>query len=221
MKIYNDRFVLKLLKENIIYIIGVVLFIMLLIIFLPPQLQSIAELKSTLNNKNEQLEARKDLFEIARASLSFDVKSMDVITKSMFPADEDYFSIFRALELLAARSGIFIETFSSPFGNKQGAAVKIEVSALGNSEAVTRLLTNYQLKSSRLVTIDRIGFDAVASKITFSINFFTIPVPAPATTQIPKIKQSTLDSILSFTDTQSNAVVVSSDYIIKSNPFAP
>lgn len=219
MKIKIDRFVLKLLIENSLYIAGFILFIIIAAVFLPKELSTLAAQTDIVNQKTAQLTELRQLQERSREIIGFDPVQMDKIMKRMLPASEDYFSIFSAIDLLSGRSGIFVQSYTSPFGRLQGNVVKIELSGFGSYQSVEELLTDYHYKSGRLMTIDRIKFEPLDGKLDMSLNFFSAPESKPSTIVVPKISQTHLSQILKYGETGGQNLVTG-NYSSKSDPFS-
>ncbi|MFQ5451994.1 MAG: hypothetical protein ACE5DQ_00335 [Candidatus Paceibacterota bacterium] len=177
-KLHIDPYVLRLVRGHILYIISFFVFVILTVFIIPRQLSDYKSLSLEAQAEEEKL-VELQAQELSRAQFSQDVPAeVSVATLDVFlPSSEDFFSIFAALDTLAARAGLFIETFSPPFGAKiDEGALSIKVNAVGGRSALLELLEQYQYKSGRLITIDEIVYRPEQNFIEFTMNFHTKPV---------------------------------------------
>ena len=107
---------LRVVRTNVIYIIGFITFVLLLSIY------SYIQIKSILATQNKIVQTKREIAELhsqQQVLAHFNPDELDKLSQKLndiLPGNEDYFSIFNSLEKMASATGITFTSFTSPFG---------------------------------------------------------------------------------------------------------
>lgn len=219
MKISIDRFTLSLLKENILYFTSIIVFALLLIFLMPSLIQDSTQLQSSATQKESELKELNEASKKLGPLFGPDFASLSSRALLFYPENESFFSIFSALDRLASRSGIFLTGYSSPYLGAQPDGVKVIVKAIGDGEAVKRLLTDYKFKSGRLVGIENIEFSPVTSVIDFTVIFYYSPAKKISAREVSPVPEAIIEKIRRYAYEEKTETVIEEAYSTTANPF--
>lgn len=235
-KLKIDPYIVNLIKQNLIYIVSLLIFIALAIFVLPFQIRSYFELKernTALNKELINLEQKKSFF------YSFDADQIDKLIETLdrlLPNKEDYFSIFTTLDALSNQTGFALGDVSLSVNDTSPETLAINVLAVGSSYSYKTFLESYQYKGGRLITMDEVYYDPneMSPPVSLTLNFHSkniqLESSAVETFQfdqksydlIKKISNE-LDGVFSSYAVfdEKSASQTETEYKTRNNPFAP
>lgn len=226
MKRIMSKYTLRLIKENILYLVSALVFILLLALVLPGQIDDYQKSKETnqqLLEEISQLEKKKALV------ASFDSDEIDQLVKTLntiLPQSEDYFSIFYALDAFSQQTNFIITGVSISFDNNSPEELTVDVQTAGASEAFITFLENYIYKSGRLITMDSITYEPNVPSTSLSLHFYSKKIEASEVKQVPVIDKSRFELVrrmnADLNDLFTPLDISSSptDYTTRENPFS-
>lgn len=152
-----------------------------------------------------------------------DIQSFNKLLTQLIPPQEDYFSLFNALEILAQHTNLSIVDYSINPQTNKAEKITLEVVMAGSQEAFLNFLDKYKFAGGRLITMEKVQLnnDFSVSRYKIEVNFYAKKV-ATQSGQL-NIQQ---DKSLQFLREIRNQVVQASDegtiltgYERKDNPF--
>ena len=179
MKTKIDAFLIRLLKENLLYA-GAIVMVVLLSFFsvslFISNLQDVSaksdKMKQDLGDLNKKIDIIK--YSQILSNQSIDISQLNKNFAQLLPSSEDYFSIVAALERISARTGFIITNYQINLSKKTPAKLSITVTGAGDTPAFLRFLKDYNFSGGRLITIDKINFaDVGYEEIKLNMNFYT------------------------------------------------
>ena len=174
MKLKIRPYLIALIKENIAFISGLIL-ALILIIFL-----FIMTITKIINN-DEKIKALKEEVENlkkkqALIETQIDEKKLEQyvrILNTLLPQQEDYFSIIAALEKISQTTGFKISSYQIVLADTRKQMTKIMVTGQGNREDFLNFLKNYNFAGGRLVTTEEIAFSEIdQANSLIELNFY-------------------------------------------------
>lgn len=226
MKRIMSKYTLRLIKENILYLVSALVFILLLALVLPGQIDDYQKSKETnqqLLEEISQLEKKKALV------ASFDSDEIDQLVKTLntiLPQSEDYFSIFYALDAFSQQTNFIITGVSISFDNNSPEELTVDVQTAGTSEAFITFLENYIYKSGRLITMDSITYEPNVPATSLSLHFYSKKIDASEVKHVPVIDKSRFELVrrmnVDLNDLFPPLDISSppTDYTTRENPFS-
>ncbi len=173
MKKTIDIYTLRLAKENILFIVVFVLFLAIIIFFIPLQLKNYYDYQEKIKlleqDINQLIKKQSIISSIDPKESSYLVQTLN----SLIPGNEDYFSIFSTLESISAKTGFRIVSYSIKLYEKSKDKIIIKVEGEGTPDSFLKFLESYQYKGGRLITMDEITFSPGNFKTSLSLNFYT------------------------------------------------
>lgn len=218
----------RLLLQHLGYIIALGFFIILAVSFIPFQVRDYQAVRAelqTLNTTIQDLSKRRGVIQ------EYPQEKLDdlvVLLNTLYPSQEDKFSIFSAIDALSSVTGIQIITYSSPFAGKSLHEVVIAVRAHASEPAFRLFLRNHVFRSGRFMTIDKIIYDVESGTVDFTAKFHSSPVEIGSQTAsqyapegIARLReiQKEVESAGYVRKTVNTEEPVSTDYTTKANPF--
>ena len=221
-------YIRRLLKENLLYIIGNIFMCALIVITIKIGItentnyqNKIANLKSELN----QLQIKADLLTTAIPSSEKLDEDLDFLNK-LIPNIEDYFSIIYALEKLSQKSNFIVTSYNVSVDKSTAEKLRLNVTGMGDSQTFIDFLKSYNYEGGRLITSDKIQIDPnYFGSIKIDLTFYTKNVPISKDLDLKvdgKIftELEALKSKVNFTFDNSEATATAVlDYPKKENPF--
>lgn len=226
MKRIMSKYTLRLIKENILYLVSALVFILLLALVLPGQIDDYQKSKETnqqLLEEISQLEKKKALV------ASFDSDEIDQLVKTLntiLPQSEDYFSIFYALDAFAQQTNFIITGVSISFDNNSPEELTVDVQTAGTAEAFITFLENYIYKSGRLITMDSITYEPNVPATSLSLHFYSKKIEASEVKQVPVIDKSRFELVRRMNADLNDLFppldisAPPTDYTTRENPFS-
>lgn len=125
--------------------------------------------------------------------LSERIDEYNKLLEKLIPDEETYFSVISALDLLESRTGVTIASYTINLQSTTEEKLALQVSVVGEKEAVDKFLDEYMYVGGRLLTSESIiiGGD-VETTYSFILNFYHKPYADGGTTA-RKITQKDLD----------------------------
>ncbi len=158
MKTKIKPYLLRLLKENSLYIITLILLSFLLIFFVSvnlPKLEKNQQEIKTLSQEVNELKTKVSLINSLAtnpAQLEEEIKFIN----ALIPGEEDYFSIIYALEQLSLKTGFVITSYTVNIKNSNTNKLQLSITGVGDKEAFMKFLKQYNFGGGRLITSDEI-----------------------------------------------------------------
>ncbi|KXK10936.1 MAG: hypothetical protein UZ22_OP11002000568 [Microgenomates bacterium OLB23] len=99
-----------------------------------------------------------------------------LILNTLYPQQEDKFSIVPVIDNLQSVTGMLFVKKSSPFSANAGPSSTISVEAIGTKEQIATLLQDYHYKAARLLTLESVVLKPSTSnpqlwEVSFSVAF--------------------------------------------------
>lgn len=228
MKIKIKPFALRLLKENLIYLIAFILLVFILILFLVnhyPKFEQNQQKIKTLRQQIKELQNELSLINSLSnnpTELEEDIKFI----KTLIPGEEDYFSIIYALEQLSLKTGFIINSYTVNIKDSNNDKLSLLVTGMGDKETFLNFLKNYNFGGGRLITSDKIELSQEAAEsIKINLTFYNKDVSNEKMPMIDKrgmflTQLRALKDKVQFSFKESSSPAeVDYNYQRKSNPF--
>lgn len=228
MKNKIKPFIKRLIKENILYIIGNIFIFLLIIVTIKIGLTEIANYKTKI-----------DLLKVENTELMNKVTFMNSIIpepdkldedvkflNKLIPNVEDYFSIIYALEKLSQKTNFIITNYTVNVGTSTSEQIRMSVTGVGNSQSFIDFLKDYNFSGGRLITSDKIQLDPnFAGSLIINLIFYSKKTEVsdkletfPDTNIYKELE--TLKAKVNFNlDDNVSTISPSLDYPKKTNPF--
>jgi hypothetical protein len=218
----------RLLLQHTGYIIALIFFLILAVLFIPVQIRDYQTVKAELQTLNATIQ---DLSKRRGVIQEYPQEKLDdlvTVLNTIYPSQEDKFSIFSALDALASVSGMQIITYSSPFAGKSLHEVVIAVRARASEPAFRLFLRNHVFRSGRFMTIDKITYDVESGTVDFTAKFHSSPVEIGSQTAsqyspegITRLReiQKEVESVGYIRKPVDQQESISTEYSTKDNPF--
>jgi len=180
MKPKTDYYLLRLIKENLAYLVffvGLIIVSIGSIIFFVNKYiadkKAINELKEEiviLKNKSSLVEYKDKII-----NEGIDIEQANILIGQLLPDQEDYFSIIIALEKISQKTNFVITSYVISLGQKKpGDSLRLNITGQGDLDSFMNFLKDYNFSGGRLITIDKIDFNNKEfSKIELGANFYT------------------------------------------------
>lgn len=161
----------RLLKQHIGYIIALVFFVALFMTFIPLQIRQYIALRSQISTLNDEI---RELSERRNAIQQYNTDELDELVfllNSLYPAVEDRFSIYSALDNMQFAHGILITKSSSPFSGKSFNEITIVIDAIADFPTFREFMQNYPFYSGRFITLERVSYNVERQTMTVTTVF--------------------------------------------------
>lgn len=180
----------RVLKENALYAVALVLFTGILIVVASRNTQSILETNRKIDSITLEIaDLQKQNDTIVRYSPD-ELDKLVITLNRLLPSSEDYFSIFNSLDVMGTNTGVTFTSFSSPFSGTSTDGVLVSAEASGTVSSFLNFLEQYQLAGTRVATIEDITLNPPASTAVFKLKFHSKAVAANgSSTTVPVINQ--------------------------------
>ncbi|MBI5127123.1 hypothetical protein HZA76_01565 [Candidatus Roizmanbacteria bacterium] len=176
MKLKIKPYLLRLLRENAVYLFGLIFLFLLIIVIIKTGFDRIAATNSrikTLNNDIGRLQSKAAFFQNTLPStekLDEDVKLLN----KLIPNIEDYFSIIYSLETLSQKTGFVITGYSVNIGKSSPNKLKLSVTGVGDTNSFMKFLDEYNFEGGRLITSDKIELNPqLTGSIRIDLTFYS------------------------------------------------
>lgn len=225
-------YLLKLIKENILYIAANMLLIILIIAVIKISNDKLAEAnikRASLTNDVNELQTRYNL--LNSVSNSGDDIDIDIqLLNSLIPNAEDYFSIIYALEKISQKTGFVVTSYTVNVAKTTSDKLRLSISGKGDTTTFLNFLQNYNYEGDRLITSDKIELNAESSgNIKMNLTFYNKKVSLDYNQPLA-INKKTIDEVtalknkINFTIKESSSAATTSGstsgpYPVKNNPF--
>lgn len=228
-KLKIKPYLLRLIRENILYIITDVLLLVLLITVAKIGLDKILELDNTNNSLTQEVKALQNKYNLlntivpSSTDLEEDIKFLD----SLIPNSEDYFSIIYTLDSLSQKTNFIITSYTVDVKKSTSNKLSLSVTGIGDTAAFMNFLQNYNFEGGRLITSDRIELNPqISGAIRMDLTFYNKSVSSLNYNQDFPINAKTIEDITALKNKVNFSFKTSSDeapldlsYPKKSNPF--
>lgn len=230
MKNKIKPFIKRLIKENILYIVGNIFIFLLIIVTIKIGLTEIANYKTKIDLlKVENTELMNKVTFMNSTIPESDKLDDDVkFLNTLIPNVEDYFSIIYALEKLSQKTNFIITNYTVNVGASTSEQIRMSVTGVGNSQSFIDFLKDYNFSGSRLITSDKIQLDPnFAGSLIINLTFYSKKTEVSDKLEtFPNAniykELETLKAKVNFNlDNNVATISPSLDYPKKSNPFNP
>lgn len=180
----------RLLKENALYAVALVLFGVILAVVATQQVAAIVQTNQKITKIQKEIaDLNKQNETIVKYSID-DLDKLSAKLNQLLPNDEDYFSIFNSLEKMGATTGVLFTSFSSPFSGATPDGVLVVAEASGSVSSFLGFLDQYQLAGTRVATIENVSINPPASTAVFQLKFHSKPISLKGTgTTVPALDE--------------------------------
>ncbi|MEK7634172.1 MAG: hypothetical protein AAB437_04995 [Patescibacteria group bacterium] len=180
MKNKIKPFILRLIKENILYIIGNLFIFALILVTLKIGFTQNSTYDGKIAASKVELSQLQNKLNLMNTTIpSSDKLDEDVrLLNGLIPNLEDYFSIIYALEKLSRKSNFIVTSYSVTVGESTAQKLKLNVTGTGDSQSFINFLKDYNFGGGRLITSDKIQLDPdFFGSIKIDLTFYTKKVP--------------------------------------------
>lgn len=228
MKIKIRPYYWILLKENILYLVSIILLSSLSIFFLIKNLPQLAQLQEEVSNLTQEVNQLKIKLKLidslvadhSNINLDEDIKFIN----TLIPSEEDYFSILYALEQLSSKTGFFITSYTVDMKKSNVNKLRLTVKGTGNVDTFMNFLKEYNFGGGRLITSDKIELSQdLTGEININLTFYNKNVAH----EQGAISKKTIQSLSAIKELknkvqfsfQESSPETNFDYPRKTNPF--
>ena len=180
MKTKTDYYLIRLIKENLAYVIIFVVLIIVLvgvIIFFTNQYATDKKAIDKFQKEIMVLKNKASLVEYKDMIINegINIDQANRLVGQLLPDQEDYFSIIIALEKISQRTNFIITSYVISLSSKKpGEGLRLNITGQGDLDSFMNFLKDYNFSGGRLITIDKIDFsNKEFSKIALGVNFYT------------------------------------------------
>lgn len=219
----------RLLIQHSGYVLVLLIFIGLLVSFVPWQLKAYTKSRSQLRKMEKEVDSYKARLSAIEEYPADDLEDIVLSLNSVYPSEEDRFSIFASLDNLKKVTGMNIVSYSSPFSGKAFQEVSVVVKADADLSTFRRFLKDHVYKSGRFMTISKVSYSEEKKAINFTATFHSKKVNLKTKKPV-EIKPEYIQRAIDIrTEVESSGLVkqnvsedispVPVDYSTKTNPF--
>lgn len=218
-----DNYMIRLLKENILYIVLLLFFIIILGVYIPFQLSdyfTLIKKNQELHNELTQYKSKQDLVMTFTPAELNDIVS---ILNVLLPNKEDYFSILNTVETLSQKTGFKITSYKIGIAKKSTEIIQLSITGEGGTAPLMEFLNLYHTGGGRLISIDKIDYSTRLPKVTLSLLFYSHEFKGKDISSSIAIDKKTVDEVKRLPVPQSNQSESSNvndlNYPVRANPF--
>ena len=175
MRLRIKPYLLRLIRENLVYLLSSLLLTVLIITVTKVSLDKIIQAETdigTLNSDISKLQKKITLFQTVippSNKLDEDV----ALLNSLIPNVEDYFSVIYSLETLSEKTGFSIIGYSVNVNKSTANKLRLTVTGVGDSNSFLKFLQNYNFAGGRLITSDKIELNPqLSGSIKLDLTFY-------------------------------------------------
>lgn len=179
-----NHFLLRLLKENIIYLSLLIFILIIYVVFFIVLINKNNELSNKIwNIKNEINALEKEVNLINYGTKireeGIDIDKINKILYQLIPDEEDYFSIIFSLEKLSKETRFLIDNYTINFNKSKNNKLNLTIEGFGDQESFFNFLRKYRYSGGRLLTIDKIEYQGEQNvKAKLNIYFYNGRLPS-------------------------------------------
>jgi hypothetical protein len=228
MKLKIDYYLLKLAKENLIFLLFFIGLISIYIFFMLNFLKKNAEVNMNITKLTQEISDLKKKAELVSYKQEIikegiDLKEANNLFTKLIPNEEDYFSVIAALEKISRDTNFLIVNYSINLKSSTKDKLSLTIEGKGDQDAFFKFLKDYRYIGKRLITIDKIDYRSTGFlEVSLIVNFYSgknnnmLTTASKLTDEEKKLIQ-TIKEKVSLEETTEEAS--SSSYPTKSNPF--
>jgi hypothetical protein len=176
MKKLINPYVRKLIKENLIYIGGNVVLILLTIFLVSYSISFINDSQNRIKGLETEVGQLDRRYQILTSPVATDIEEIDSSLKvlnMLVPNIEDYFSIIYALEELSKKTNFIVNSYAISLKKSEVNKLQLIISGDGNKDSFMEFLKEYNYAGGRLVTAEKIELDSqFDGGIKLTVNFY-------------------------------------------------
>lgn len=225
-----NPYVKSLIKENLMFIITLIILIFLIIFVHIYNSQKINENDSKISELEKQIKEYENKSRILNSpfaqSNKQELESYVQILNLLIPNTEDFFSIIYSLETLSKKTGFNISSYTVNLKKSTKDKISISILGTGSQEYFTNFLKSYNFDGGRFITIDSIDLTPQFSGlIKLDVSFYSknsgdiknapLVLNQKAFDELAKIKNK-----INFQIMESQETEIDTNYPKKSNPFS-
>ena len=180
MNLKINYYLLRLIKNNAIYVIAL-LFVFTLFIFI-----AISWGNEYFNYRSKIHVAKAEIEDLSRRKTKLDnlimynlpeIKDFNIILSRLVPESEDYFSIVYALDKLSKDTGFILTDYGIVFADSPQNTINLSVNGNGDENTFSKFVDYYNFESGRLITMSDFDFNNKGVQYAFSFNFYNNKIP--------------------------------------------
>lgn len=168
-------FLKALIKENLIYIFGFFILIILNLTLISTGIKKITILNSEITNLSKDLEnLNKKVILINNYSSNSKIIEENIyFLNKLIPNSEDYFSIIYSLENLSQKTGFIITQYNINIGTSTSQKIRLSVIGIGDTVSFLNFLKEYNFGGGRLITSNNIELNKdIGDSIKIDLTFY-------------------------------------------------
>jgi hypothetical protein len=228
MKLKIDYYLLKLAKENLIFLLFFIGLIFIYIFFMLNFLKKNVEVNMNITKFTQEISDLKKKAELVSYKQEIikegiDLKEANNLFTKLIPNEEDYFSVIAAFEKISQDTNFLIINYSINLKSSTKDKLSLTIEGKGDQDAFFKFLKDFRYIGKRLITIDKIDYRSTGFlEVSLIVNFYSgknnnmLTTASKLTDEEKKLIQ-TIKEKVSLEETTEEAS--SSSYSTKSNPF--
>lgn len=169
-------FLRRLIKQNIVYIIGNIFLFILILACISIGFSQIHSYDDKITSAKTELSQALDKVTLMKTTIppTDELNSDLEFLNTLIPNVEDYFSIILTLDHLSQKSNFIITSYTVNIGSSSDSRLKLTVIGQGDSQSFVDFLKNYNFGGGRLITSDKIKVDPnFVGLIQIDLTFYT------------------------------------------------
>lgn len=161
-----------LFKANVVYFIAIMFFSFIGISFLPQQVADYIALRQKNNELATEVAKQENRLRLIETINVQDLNQLLLILNTLYPQNEDMFSMYPVIDNLQSITGMLFVKRSSPFQTGAQNQQVISVDAIGTTEQIQKLLQDYSYKGARLLTLESVSLKpSAANPLLWEVGF--------------------------------------------------
>lgn len=214
--------------------IAIVFFLFIGISFIPKLLIEYGELRKKNSELDAEITKQENRIRLIESIDVKDINQLLLVLNTLYPQEQDQFSIYPVIDNLQVVSGMLFAKRSSAFVGDPKANVVISIDAVGSLDQIKTLLQDYPYKSARILSLESFTMTQMKTNpllwnVSFSVKFHAKEISA-GKQAIDKINPLAIDfarqALQYFTSRGTNFANISIkdedipiNYSVKKNPF--
>ncbi len=229
MKLKIDYYLLKVVKENLIYLIFFAGLIIIYIFFSLNFVKKIAEATSNISKLSREITDLKKKSQLVNykqeiINEGIDFTETNKLFTKLIPNEEDYFSVIAALEKISVETNFLIINYSINLKSSTKEKLSLTIEGKGDQGAFFRFLKDYRYIGERLITVDKIDYRATGfTQVKLIVNFYSgksTQKNLSSSTKLTEVEKNLIKTIKEKVSLELKTEEAStSSYPVKSNPF--
>ena len=168
-----DLYTIRLIRDNALYLVLLVVFVLIIAIFIPFQIKYYLDQEAKIAVLQKEPRDLDDKNTILLSYKQSDVDELITELNTLIPSEEDFFSMFSALESLSKKSGFTISGYKANLKHSKKGQFTLTIEGSGSVDSYLRFLTAYPIAGGRLITIEKANAILDNAKNSLTLTFYS------------------------------------------------